>query len=167
MNKKIITLIIQETGGDTSPVSVYIGDSGTGGIEDEDSFRDVYLKPLWDTIRPIVNGVLVGARAAVEYDVSTWLNNTFDVISDIEEKAVFVFVPCNSKARVVRLSLPTIKEEIFINDGAGKFVDLTNSDVAAYVHIMTNDLDEQGIDALDSHGNELCYLSEGLSIFKD
>lgn len=163
---KLLTLTIQDAGGDMSPVSIHIGDSNTGGVEDENSFLEDYLTPLWDAIRPLVTGVLVSAKVTVEYPISSFTNNTYDVLSDIEEKVVFDLKPFDPSKRPVKFSLPTVNEAIFDNLGAGKDVDFTNSDVQVFVHIMTHDLDEDGIDVRDSHGNEIGSVEKGISYFK-
>lgn len=164
--RKLLTLSIEDAGGEISPVSVYIGDSGTGGAEDEESFLDTYLVPLWDAIKPLINGVLVKAQVTVEYPLSAFSNNTPTAISDVEEKAFFTLLPCDKSLRAVRLSLPTVKESIFTNLGAGKNVDFTNSDVQIFEALLTHDLDENGIDMVDSHGNEICQMLEGIALWK-
>lgn len=165
MPTKLLTLVIEDADGDKSSVSVYVGDSGTGGVEDENSFLDTFLQPWWDAIRPLIDGVLVGAYVRLSYDLSNFTNNSPLTSSDIEEKAVFILQPCDQQKRVVRFSLPTVKESIFTNSGAGKEIDITNSDVGIFIHLMTNDLGGGGIDPLDSHGNELCNYIQGEQSF--
>lgn len=160
---KLITLVIEDADGDQSSVSIHVS---SGGVEDEDSLLSDYLTPFWDAIRPLVNGVLVGAHVSLGYDASLFTNNTRAVLSDVQEKALFSFLPCNKAARAVRFSLPTVKESIFTSLGAGKEVDLTNADVTAFVTVMTTGTDESGISATDSHGNDLCRLEKGITLWK-
>lgn len=163
---KRLVLTIEDAGGDKSPVSIHIGDSDTGGVEDENSFLNDYLIPLWNVIKPIVTGVLVSASVVVDYPLDSFSNNTPSALSDIEEKVVFELRPCDRTARMVRLSLPTVKETIFENLGAGKHVDFTNSDVIAFVLLLTNSVADGGIDARDSHANDICSVVDGIALWK-
>lgn len=163
MATKRLTLVIEDADGDQSSVSIHVSSEGT---ETEESLLTDYLTPFWDAIRPLINGVLLEAHVSLDYGASLFTNNTSAVISDVEEKALFSFLPCNPAARAVRFSLPTVKETIFTKLGAGKEVDLTNSDVSVFVTTMTTGTDESGISATDSHGNDLCRLEKGISLWK-
>lgn len=163
--RKLLTLTLEDAGGDRSPVSVYVGDGNTGAVETETSFLEDYLTPFWDAIRPIVTGVLVSAKVSVEYPLSAFTNNSPIAASDIEEKALFIFRPCGLNTRLVRFSLPTINEAIFTNSGAGKDVDFTNEDVIFFSLMMTQSIGEFGINAVDSHSSDLCELLFGEQAF--
>lgn len=163
MATKLLTLVIADADGDTSSVSIHVSSEG---VEDENSFLSDFLTPWWDAIRPLINGVLVDAFVRLSYDASLFTNNSPTAISDVEEKALFSFLPCNPIARAVRFSLPTVKESIFTNLGAGRDVDLTNSDVVTFVTVMTQSTDELGINATDSHGNDICRLEKGITLWK-
>lgn len=163
MATKRLTLVIEDADGDQSSVSIHVSSEGT---ETEESLLTDYLTPFWDAIRPLINGVLVDAYVSLGYSVSLFTNNTTAAISDVEEKALFSFLPCNPTARAVRFSLPTVKETIFTKLGAGREVDLTNSDVSVFVTTMTTGTDEAGISATDSHGNDLCRLEKGITLWK-
>ena len=163
MATKLLTLVIEDADGDQSSVSIHVSSEG---VEDEDSLLETYLTPFWDAIRPLVNGVLVNAMVNLSYDLSVFTNNTPTAISDVQEKALFSFVPCNRSARAVRFSLPTVKESIFTNLGAGKEVDMTNADVQTFILMMTQSTDELGINTTDSHGNDLCSVEKGIALWK-
>lgn len=161
MPVNIITLTIEDAGGDLSPVSVYVAQDGLYTVE---QLGEVFAHVLWDAVRPLVNGVLVGVSVSVGIDFSAWDNNTPSAISDVEEKATFVLRPC-AGGRPVRVTLPTVKESIFTGSGAGKFVDVTNSDYVYFDYIMTNDETDDGINATDSHGLVLCQVLYGEQSF--
>lgn len=163
MAKKRITLTIEDADGDKSSVSVYI-ESIAEHDESESSILTTFAVPFWDAIKPLITGVLVNAQAVLEYDLSEFDNNTPTMTSDVEEKAVFLFAPYGSY-RPLRLSLPTIKESVFTNSGAAKEIDFTNSDVAFFATVMTQSIDEFGINAVDSHNNQLHFMIEGEQSF--
>jgi hypothetical protein len=157
----LLTLILEDSNGDTSPVSAYV-DAGEG--DTIDSLRDDYAEVLWNVVRPLVNGVLVGVNIAFKPDFSGWTNNSAVEISDIEEKAVFSLRVCGG-LRPATLTLPTVKESIFENAGAGKFVDVTNSDYVAFEHVLENGVVDDGIGMTDSHGADICGIYSGEQFF--
>lgn len=157
----LLTLTIQDADGDKSSVSVYV-DVGIG--DTAESIAEDYAHLLWDTIRPLVNGVLVGAQAALKVDFSAWANNTPAVISDVQEKAVFTLRVCGSW-RPVRLTLPTVKESIFTGAGAGRLVDPLNSDYSIFAYVLANGVVDGGIGATDSHGADICEVVLGEQYF--
>lgn len=157
----LLTLTLEDSDGDTSPVSAYV-DAGSG--DTIDSLRDDYAQVLWDVVRPLVNGVLIGVNIAFKADFSGFTNNTAATISDIEEKVVFSLRVCGGH-RPAQLTLPTVKEIIFENSGAGKFVDVTNSDYVAFEHVLENGLVDGGIGMTDSHGSDICGIYSGEQFF--
>lgn len=157
----LISLSLQDSDGDTSPVSAYVN-AGEG--DTIDSLSEDYARVLWDAVRPLVNGVLVGVNVSFTTDFSAWTNNTPATISDVEEKAVFSLKVCGG-SRPVRLSLPTAKESIFTNSGAGKLVDITNSDYVAFAHVLESGVVDDGIGMTDSHGNDICGVLFGEQFF--
>ena len=162
MPTNLLTLSIQDADGQISPVSVYVSQDGL--TTEADLIAD-YLEPLWDAVRPLVTGVLVDAFVTVQADISGFTNNTPTALSDIQEKALFTFRSAGGN-RPVTLSLPTIKESIFTLSGAGFAVDDTNSDVAVFTVLMTEDLGSAGINATDSHGVDLVQYMKGIQYFK-
>lgn len=162
MATNLITLTVEDADGDLSSVQVYCTQDALDTVGE---LSTSYVEPLWDAIRPIVTGRLVKAAMSVDMSIADFTNNSLDVTSDIEEKALFSFLPCDFN-RAVRLSLPTIKETIFTNLGAGRDVDPTNADVAVFYVLMTEELGSGGINATDSHGSPLCRVERGISIFK-
>lgn len=157
----LLTLSIQDSDGDMSPVSAYVN-AGEG--DTIDSLSEDYAQVLWDVVRPLVNGVLVAVNVSFKADFSAWTNNTPATISDVEEKVVFSLRVCGG-SRPVRFALPTAKESIFENSGAGKLVDVTNSDYVAFAHVLENGVVDDGIGMTDSHGSDICGVLFGEQFF--
>lgn len=162
MGINLITLTISDADGDKSPVSVYVHQDG---LTTENDLIADYVRPLWDTIRPLITGQLISASISLDVDISTFTQNTVDVLADVQEKALFSFVPCGG-FRAIRLQLPTANELIFSNAGAGSQVDRLNADVAAFSVLMTEEIGSGGISATDSHDNPLCRLEAAIQLFK-
>lgn len=161
MSKAIISLVIRDADTDTSTVSVFVS------VETGDTVASLttdYALVFWDAVRPLITGVLDDVSITLKPDFSGWTNNTPDVLSDVEEKAVFTIRVCGSN-RPIKLSLPTIKETIFENAGIGEFVDETNSDVQAFEFVLENGVVDNGIGATDSHGIDLCHVMSGEQFF--
>lgn len=162
MATNLITLTIQDGNGELSPFSVYVTQDGADTVAE---ILTLYALPLWDALRPIINGVLVSAQVTVQADISEWDNNTITPISDIQEKALFHFFPSGG-FRALTISIPTVLESIFTLSGAGFEVDMSNADVAVFTVLMTEDLGSGGINATDSHGTPLVRAGRGIQYFK-
>jgi len=161
MAQAIISLVLSDSDADTATVSVFVS-VGTG--DTVESLSDDYAHVWWDVVRPLVNGVLSGVIISLQPDFSSWDNNTFAVISDVEEKARFSLAVCGQN-RPVRLTLPTAIESIFETSGAGKFVDVTNVNYAAFVAVVENGIVDGGIGMTDSHGTDICGIYFGEQFF--
>lgn len=162
MGTNLITLTISDADGDKSPVSVYVHQDG---LSTEAELISDYVRPLWDAIRPLITGQLISASISLDVDISTFTQNTVDVLADVQEKAIFSFVPCGN-FRAIRLQLPTVNELIFASAGAGSQVDRLNADVAYFAGLMGNPVGSGGISATDSHDNPLCRLEAAIQLFK-
>lgn len=161
MSLALLTLSIEDAGGDKSPVSVYVS---VGEGDDTDSLSENYAHVFWDVVRPLIDGVLVAVNVSIPVDFSAWDNNTPSAISDVEEKAVFTVQICGQN-RPVRLSLPTVKESIFEGSGAGKLVDETNADYVLFAYVLENNVVDGGIHMTDSHGIDVCGVLFGEQSF--
>ncbi len=157
----VISLTVADANDTKSVITVYTSDDV--GATVADLLAD-YVTVLWDAIRPLISGVLVDASVAVKMDISGLANNTPSVLSDVEEKAIFTMRPCGG-LRASKLSLPTIKESVFVNSGAGEEVDLTNADVIAFFAVMESGVVDGGINATDSHGTDICKVIYGEQSF--
>ena len=162
MPKVLVTLFIRDGDNDVGKVHAYIA------YDTAVHFGDLspdYVEPLWDAVRPLITGQLIRATVIVDVDVDDYTNNAYSAISDVQEKAVFVFLPCLS-TKPVLVTLPTVKETIFTLAGAGKEVDLTNADVTIFTVLMTEALGSGGINAKDSHDVDLCRFREAYQVFR-
>lgn len=147
-----IVLSIQDADRDRFPISVY------GSVNNATTVSEMVdqAHALWDVIRPLITGVLVGVETTIVSNdlIGGWTNNTPDALSDVQEKARLSWrVPFTGGSRF-RLTLPTIREGMFVLSGAGKILDLTNTDVATFVAFMQpNALPD--FHAVDSHEYDL------------
>jgi len=162
MAKALLSLVIQDTDSDTSTVSVFVS-VGTG--DTVESLTTDYALLFWNVVRPLITGVLIDVNITVKPDFSGWTNNTADVLSDVQEKAIFTIRICGNE-RPIKLSLPTVDELIFENAGAGKFVDTTNSDYQAFKFALENGVVDGGIGATDSHESDVCEVIFGEQLFR-
>jgi hypothetical protein len=119
---------------------------------------------IWDAIRPLVNGILVKIAVNFSVDIVGFANNTFTAISDVEEKAQIVLRTCAGNY-LVRFNLPTVKESIFTDFGAGKTLDRTQTDVSIFDYMVTNDTVDGGGNLSDERGNVTCELLLGEQAF--
>jgi hypothetical protein len=94
----------------------------------------------WDIINPLINGTLLRAGITIEIDIAGFTNAAANVLSDVQEKAEFVFRAVGGFIK--RISLPTFVETFFTGAGAGKEVDVTQSEVTAFNTLMTGGFHE-------------------------
>jgi hypothetical protein len=158
----VISLTISDANNTLSTVTAYSADDALATVTD--LFTD-YVTVFWNAVKPLITGLLVGANVGLEMDITGLSNNTYSALSDVEEKAEFVF-RVGGGGKPVRMTLPTIKESIFENAGAGANVDRTNSDVVAFLAVMTFDVVDDGISATDSHGSDLTSVVSAKQLFR-
>jgi len=89
----------------------------------------------WDIINPLLNGTLVNAGITIQVDISEFTNAAAAAISDVQEKAEFVYRAVGGFLK--RITLPTFIETFFTGSGAGKEVDVTQSAVTAFNTLIT------------------------------
>ncbi len=157
MAQALITLVLSDSDADTSAVSVFVS---VGSGDTVDSLASDYALVFWNVVRPLVDGILTRVNITLEPDFSGWTNNIVDVLSDIQEKVEFTLRVCGNN-RPVKLTLPTVKEEIFEGLGRGKLVDFTNADVVAFAHVLENGVVDDGIGMTDRHGSDICEVLFG------
>ncbi len=161
MDKALITLTIADSDADTSLVSVFVS---VGVGDTVESLASDYAQIFWGFVMPLIDGILVKVSITLEPDISAWDNNIVDILSDVEEKAVFTLRVCGSH-RPVKLSLPTFKEEIFEGMGKNRLVDETNGDYQAFKYALANGVVDGGIAMTDSHGADICEVLYGEQFF--
>lgn len=121
------------------------------------------IENAWAIINPLVNGQLVSAGVTVKVDIADFTNAAAAAISDVQEKAEFIFRSVDQfKASI---SLPTFVETFFVNSGAGKLVDLTQSAVIAFIDMVTGGIEDNAgtpvvSNPTTSHGEDLFALVE-------
>lgn len=94
----------------------------------------------WDIINPLLNGTLVNAGITIEIDIAEFTNAAAAAISDVQEKAEFVYRAVGGFIK--RITLPTFIETFFTASGAGKEVDVTQSAVTAFNTLITDGFHE-------------------------
>lgn len=119
------------------------------------------LEAVWDLVNPLINGTLATAGITFEADISGFTNAAAAAISDVQEKAEFVF---RSAAQFIkRISLPTFVETFFTNSGAGKVVDTSQAAVTNFTTMITDGVDV-GLNTIEfqtSHGEDLETFESG------
>jgi hypothetical protein len=118
----------------------------------------------WDIINPLINGTLINAGITIQVDIADFTNTAAAAISDVQEKAEFVFRAVGGFIK--RLSLPTFIETFFTGSGAGKEVDITQSAVTAFNTLMTAGFHEAAVSVnpitpTTDHGEDLTAYIEG------
>lgn len=118
----------------------------------------------WPIINALVNGTLVNAGITVEVDISGFTNAAADALSDVQEKAEFVYRAVGGFIK--RISLPTFIETFFTGSGSGKEVDVTQSAVTAFNTLITDGFHEALVSTdpltpTTDHGEDVTNYIEG------
>lgn len=130
----------------------------------DDLTADYMLKYAWDIINPLINGTLVSAGFTYETDISEWTNAAAAAISDVQEKAEFVYRAVGGFIK--RISLPTFVETFFTGSGAGKEVDTTQSAVTAFNTMIVDGIKHSDVDVapapvVTDHNEDIEVFVEG------
>lgn len=110
----------------------------------------LFVSAMGDLIEAIVQGGITAAGARIEVDTSGW-TDVASSVADVQEKALFVFRTALNNIKKVHL--PTFPDLLF-NAGSDS-VDLTDTDVAAFVTAM-----EDGIDLTGAGGTGIVQPSD-------
>lgn len=118
----------------------------------------------WDIINPLINGTLINAGITVQVDIGDFTNAAAATISDVQEKAEFVFRAVGGFLK--RITLPTFIETFFTGSGAGKEVDVTQSAVTAFNTLITDGFHEalvstEPLTPTTDHGEDITTYVEG------
>lgn len=118
----------------------------------------------WDIINPLINGTLVNAGITIQADIGDWTNTAAAAISDVQEKAEFVFRAVGGFIK--RISLPTFVETFFTGSGAGKEVDVTQAAVTAFNTLIIDGFEEalvstDPVTPTTDHGEDITTFVEG------
>lgn len=118
----------------------------------------------WDIINPLLNGTLINAGITIEVDIGDYTNAAAAAISDVQEKAEFVFRAVGGFIK--RISLPTFIETFFTGSGAGKEVDVTQSQVTAFNTLIVDGFHEalvstEPLTPTTDHAEDITTFVEG------
>lgn len=155
----VLFYTVEDADGDKSKIEIPVDDSVFA--LDTASF---VIGAGWDIINPLVNGTLVTAGFTIEVDIAGFTNAAAAVISDVQEKAEFVYRA--TTGLIKRISLPTFIETFFTNAGAGKDVDTSQSAVAAFNTMMLDGIPDalvapQYVTPVNVHGDDLDVFVAG------
>lgn len=123
-----------------------------------DADIDFVVGAAWDIINPLVNGHLVTAGFTIEVDISGFTNAAVATIADVQEKAEFAFRTVTGFIK--RISLPTFIETFFTSAGAGKDVDTSATEVAAFNSMIIDGIPDAvvvvtPVPVVDLHGDDV------------
>lgn len=118
----------------------------------------------WPIINALISGHLVNAGITIQVDISGFTNAAADVLSDVQEKAEFVYRSVGNFIK--RISLPTFTETFFTGSGAGKEVDVTQSAVTAFNTLITGGFHEalasvNPLTPTTDHGEDIVTFIKG------
>jgi len=151
---------IEDADGDKSTITLDAEDVDLAGGFDA-AFA---IEFAWDIINPLINGRLISAGMTVLIPIADFTNAAAAAISDVQEKATFVFR--SAENFIKKISLPTFIETFFTGAGAGKEVDLTQSAVTAFRDMVLGGIEDALVDATPtelttSHGEPLTVFEAG------
>jgi len=118
----------------------------------------------WDIINPLINGTLLKAGITIEMDITGYTNAAAAAIADVQEKAEFVYRAVGGFIK--RISIPTFIETFFTGSGAGKEIDVTQSEVTAFNTLITGGFHEALVSTdpltpTTDHGEDITTYVEG------
>jgi hypothetical protein len=118
----------------------------------------------WNIINALINGQLIKAGITIEMDISGYTNVAAATISDVQEKAEFVFRAVGGFIK--RITLPTFIETFFTGSGAGGEVDVTQSEVTAFNTLITAGFHEALVSTdpltpATDHGEDITTFVDG------
>jgi hypothetical protein len=152
-----VTLVIADGDNDKSSIPIDFSGAFSGDI-------DGLILNVWAVIAPLVTGHLESASITLEADITDLVRPAAAVLSDVQEKAQFVFESVGGYLKTI--SIPTFLETLFTNDGSGKGVDITDPLCAAFITMMEDGVDDGGgtpvsIFPTTSHGEDLANFVAG------
>lgn len=92
---------------------------------------------VWALIRPLTTGYLAGARWRQGAYPAGDAGTPADVLADVQEKAQFYWRADDPLIRSITY-IPCFVESKLVNGGAGKEVDITDTDVVAFITGLTS-----------------------------
>lgn len=131
-------LRVQDAGGPNGPETTVISVELPTATTPANAL--VAVRALATLIDPLTSGVIVGAGVTLEADLTGLsLDTVASVLADVQEKATFAFRTAAGKLK--KISIPAFVETLFTGGGSGHDVDLTDTDVAAFVDAIETGID--------------------------
>lgn len=129
-----------------------------------------FARGLADITAPLMVGGIIGAGVTFEVDLSSLsLDEVGTALADVQERAVFAFR--TAAAKIKRIGIPTFNENLFTGAGAYSSVDLTDTDVQAFVTAMEDGIDVSGyggtgtVAPVDTNNSDLVTLETATQDF--
>lgn len=122
-----------------------------------------FARGLADIVAPLMVGGIIGAGVTFEVDLSSLsLDEIGTALADVQEKAIFSFRTLAGKLK--KIGIPTFNENLLQGAGAYANVDLTDTDVQAFVTAMEDGIDVSGyggtgtVAPVDTNNSDLALL---------
>lgn len=122
-----------------------------------------FARGLADIVSPLIVGGIIGAGVTFEVDLSSLsLDEVGTALADVQERAVFAFRTLAGKVK--RIGIPTFNENLLQGAGAYGNVDLTDTDVQAFVTAMEDGITLTGyggtgvVAPVDTNDSDLVLL---------
>jgi len=155
---------VKDGDNDSAPITCYVE------VDDADTVADlvnIYMLRFTDVMQLFITGAFTDVTLTLIPDdllaSPFFLWTTPDITSDVEERITFSF--STHFGKTFDMSIPTINEGIFTDSGAGKVADLTDSSVILLSNLMTEDVSNNGINAVDVHGADVTIFNGGVQRF--
>jgi len=162
MAKLLFSLLIADADDDTRRMNVWTNYE-PNGTHLVDLSQDIEM--LWDAVRNIVLGRIVGADITFHVDIADWTQQGYNVEADIQEMAQITLG--NHLGNRAIVNIPTFDEFWLVNAGAGKVLDQTQASVTGLFAILTEDSANGGINATDSHGVDMSRVISAVQRFAE
>lgn len=154
----LFTFTIADADDEKSSVGYYVDSSVIASLTDVDTIAE----RLWDVIRPMITGILVNVSVNFGVDISAYAQNTPSALSDVQEKVKFFTVhQGQNRGESSNHTISTVKEKIFFANGAGTFVNHTDSDVAVYQTTLESAYADGGVSLVNEHDEPILELAVG------
>jgi len=159
-----VVLTIHDKDGDTFPCFIRFSVDSSATLL---SVAEDYAHVFFDMVNNFLTGAAKECRVEFEPDTGDWpgFGGNPGTLSDVEEKVHVMVRSAIPGTSLYRFTIPTIFEGYFTNDGAGKVLDITMSDVLALYALLTEDISSGGLDAVDFHGTDLIQVVSSHQFF--
>lgn len=153
-----ITFGIEDGDRDTGYMAFWLNSGGVDYITQPEQDPYYYAYAMAQVISPMLSGTIRFIHIFENVPVPGSIPALPAIDSDIEERVRWRF---KSAGGELSFTMPAIDETILVNGGAGKVVDLSLPDVAAFIAMMLNPIEtpeEWLIAPVDIRGADLISL---------